>query len=246
MNNYHYRMTDEELDQLSTKINAFAEEVRDSFGSLIDIIDQFFETDYYEPILEMRNKTVESYKGDLMDTFLNHFETWTEAKVSVVHMAESSGSGEKTVERAQEYQSYIEEVLDSMKDVVIGEVIPRVETFSKVSLSDLMTAFGKAIEERDENLIAIIRDIQTMTDENVAISGIPNLIEPIQSSFIKFFKDIFEKTKKRIEDAGDLLVIMKSGAENNVDTMKSELSGKTKEITQDVLDLIDELFPDDY
>lgn len=246
MNNYRYRMTDEELDQLSTKIKTFAEEVKDSFGSLIDIIDQYFETDYYEPILEMRNKLVESYKGNLMDTFLNHFEIWTEAQESVVHMAESSGSGEETVERAQEYQSYIEEVLDSMKDVSIEEMSPRVADFSKESLSDLMTAFGKAIEEKDENLIAIVRDIQTMADENVAISGIPNLIKPIQSSFIEFFKDIFEKAKKRAEDAGDVLGIMKSGAENNADMMKSELSGKTKEITQDVLDLIDELFPDDY
>lgn len=246
MNNYHYRMTDEELDQLSTKINAFAEEVRDSFVSLIDIIDKYLETENYKPILEMRNKTVESYKGDLMDTFLNHFETWTEAQESVVHMAEISGSGEETVERAQEYQSYIEEVLDSMKDVSIEEISPRVADLSTASLSDLMTAFGKAIEEKHENLIAIARDIQTMADENVAISGIPNLIKPIQSSFINFFKDIFEKTKKRAEDAGDVFGIMKSGAENNADTMKSELSGKTKEITQDVLDLIDELFPDDY
>ena len=133
-----------------------------------------------------------------------------------------------------------------MKDVSTEDMSPRVADFSKESLSDLMTVFGKAIEEKDENLIAIARDIQIMADENVAISGIPNLIKPIQSSFIEFFKDIFEKAKKRAEDAGDVLGIMKSGAENNADMMKSELSGKTKEITQDVLDLIDELFPDDY
>ncbi|WP_414839269.1 hypothetical protein [Carnobacterium sp. TMP28] len=236
------RLSARTFEDVKSLVADFTGRISLSGFEIMDQVNDYFSTDYYEQVFKLTESFADSFNGSFKSKISTWLDEWQEGDTSFVYLAESIKAGEETVEEARQQQQLLVEAFKEIHfptNIDSGNKISEINT-ERISL--LASSITEKAEQVSDDLTAFEGKLEDILSENQFYTGISHVIVPANKVYSELLKDFGKSVAILAEKTLEAGELERSRMEGQIEESKITVSQQTREISEEILEQMNTLF----
>lgn len=239
-----YFSLSEEMEQdLKEWYRSFCDDLSEKLRGMGTDLENLCNQMQYKPAVDVVNKTIELFNGEIFEHANRVFDTWKDGDGSIAAAARNFHAGDEAVGTAKQLEEEIQEIFNSFWNThPLGEGIQLDTGYPKVKNEDfdeLKEIYRRVFQEAENLGEGIKNNIRTAGDENPTYKTILPAVEAISGTI----KSAFEKFTEQIDAAKEESTSQQQQQEDHVQSAfdSAKATSATAEEVANGLKMFDDL-----